>query len=132
MHIEKRKNRNFDFPKYFDDESTRLKFDLSLLNVASLGTTLPAVNVNEVEENYVVEMAAPGLQPNDFIVGLDNDILTIKANPSLSKRSKSHRREHNYRGFIRTLRLPADIKLKSKVEAIYENGILEITIPKAA
>lgn len=134
MRIEKRKNKDFDFPKYFDDEPTRLKYDLSLPNIAPLGTTMPAVNVDELEGGYLVEMVAPGLEPNDFVVGLKNDILSISVNAPVPNRTdrKTRRREHNYRAFKRTLRLPADIQLNSSIEAIYANGILEIMIPKAA
>ena len=134
MQIEKRKNRHFDFPKYFDDEATRLKFDLGLPNGAPLGTTMPAVNVDEMEEGYIVEMAIPGMEPEDFVVDLQNDILTISANAPVSERKgkKTRCREFNYRAFKRTLRLPADIDPKSGIEAHYENGILEILISRAA
>ena len=134
MHIEKRKNKPFDFPKYFDDEATRLKFDLGLPNLAPMGTTLPAINIDEMEEGYIVEMAVPGMQPEDFIVDLKNDILTIKANAPVSKRKgkKTRRREFNYRAFQRTLRLPADIDPRSGIEANYVNGVLEIMISRAA
>lgn len=134
MQIEKRKNRPFDFPKYFDDEATRLKFDRSLPNIAPIGTTLPAANIDETEDGYIVELAVPGLNHKDFIVDLRNDILTIKANAPVSNREgkKTRRREFNYRAFHRTFRLPTDIDPRSGIEANYENGILEIVISRAA
>lgn len=134
MHIEKRKNKHFDFPKYFDDEATRLKFDLGLRNIAFPGMPLPPVNMDEEEGGYVIQLVAPGMKPDDFQVELSNDILTISANMPNSNNSKRRirRREFNYKAFQRTLRLPTNIDSKSGVEAYYENGVLQIIIQKAA
>lgn len=134
MRIEKRENQYFDFPKYFDDEMTRFKFDMSLQNIVPKGMTLPAVNIDELEEGYLIEMAAPGLEPENFEVDLRHDILTITANAPAPKTmgATSRRREHNYQAFKRTVRLPANVLPNPNIEAVYDKGILEIIIPKAA
>lgn len=97
--------------------------------------TAPAVNVIENENDYTVELAAPGLKKEDFNVSIDNDgNLNIKMEQKSDKKDenkKSHylRREFSYSKYEQTLMLPDDVK-KDKVSAKVDNGVLYITLPK--
>ena len=48
-------------------------------NVNNIGVSIPAVNIQETEDNFLVEVAAPGKAKEDFNIELDNDVLTISS-----------------------------------------------------
>ncbi|MCR9101459.1 MAG: Hsp20/alpha crystallin family protein [bacterium] len=91
----------------------------------------PAVNVLEQEDNFVLQVAAPGLQKSDFEIELDKGLLTIKVerNWNAGEGETVKRQEFgNYR-FQRSFRLGKLIDTEN-VEATYEQGILEVNLPK--
>lgn len=95
---------------------------------------LPAVNVKETDDAYLIEMAAPGLVKQDFKVTCDNGLLMIRAEHKADEEKKEDdytRREFNYTRFERTFNLPDDV-LPDKVDARYDNGILMIKMPRKA
>ena len=133
MKIQKKSHGFFNFPKYFDDEIQRSVFDLKLPNGALQGSTLPSVNIFENEDEFLIEMADPGIKKEDFSIELNNDILTVSAETKKRNRlknGKNRRREFNYIKFRRTFRLSANVVNDLPIEAVYEDGILEILIPK--
>lgn len=133
MKIQKKSHGHFNFPKYFDDEMQRSVFDLKLPNGALKGSTLPGVNIFENEDDFLIEMAVPGIKKEDFSIELNNDILTVSAASERRNRLKNGRnkkREFNYIKFRRTFRLSAHVVNDLPIEAVYEDGILEILIPK--
>lgn len=94
--------------------------------------SVPAVNVVENKNEFLIEVAAPGLEKNDFIIDLHNNLLTIsseKENKREEKEEKFMRREFCYSSFKRSFSLPetADV---DKISAVHKNGILHISIPK--
>jgi HSP20 family protein len=93
--------------------------------------TTPAVNIQEKNEAYIVEVAAPGLKKEDFNVNLTNDILTISSEKEIKEEEEERftRREFSYSSFERSFSLPQTTEAE-KIEAKYENGILKIKIPK--
>jgi HSP20 family protein len=93
--------------------------------------TTPAVNIQEKNDAYLVEVAAPGLKKEDFNVNLDNDILTISSEKEAKEGQDDRftRREFSYSSFERSFSLPQTTEAE-KIEAKYENGILKIKIPK--
>ena len=97
--------------------------------------TAPAINVLETEKEYDVELAAPGLDKEDFKVHVDEDNnlhieMEKKAeNKEGSKHGRYLRREFSYEKFQQTLLLPEDAEA-DKIEAKVENGVLTIHIPK--
>ena len=96
------------------------------------GITLPAVNVLDNAEEYIVEMAVPGLKKSDFDINLDNQMLTISAelNEEKENTSKNYtRREFGYSSFKRTFSLPETVKI-DKIEAKYDEGLLRVLLPK--
>ena len=114
-------------------------FDVeSFFNRAWPGTTnasLPAVNVEEDDKNYTVEVVAPGMKKEDFRISIADDTLTISAESKKESTEKGDkqrqfsRREYAYSSFTRSFRLPDNTK-EDSITAGYEDGVLRITIPK--
>jgi HSP20 family protein len=119
---------------FFDDFLNRNWYDWSNRNFSNTNTTLPAVNVKETEEAFAVELAAPGMEKDDFKVEVNNGLLTIsseKQAESKTENAKEHytKQEFSYESFSRSFTLPT-IADSEKIEAKYEKGILLISIPK--
>jgi HSP20 family protein len=103
-------------------------------NVNSIGTSIPAVNIQESDENFLVAVAAPGKAREDFKIELDNDVLTIsseekKENETSEKNGRFTRKEFSYSTFKRAFSLPDTVD-NEKISASYDNGVLEINLPK--
>ena len=127
-----KRNENW-LPSVFDD---MFKTDWlgGTTNVNNIGTRIPAVNIQESDENFIVEVAAPGKSKEDFKIELDNDVLTISAEDKMEKETsekngKYTRREFSYSTFKRAFSLPDTVD-NSKIAANYNNGVLEIALPK--
>jgi len=119
-------------PSFFDDFLTRDLFDFPRVSRKE-GITMPSVNIIENGEYYRVEVAAPGMQKNDFKVELDNNVLTISSefeNKNEKKEENYTRREFNYGSFQRSFTLPEDVVDTDKINAKYNDGVLNIMIPK--
>ncbi len=103
-------------------------------NASAGGTSLPAVNVQETKDEFIIEVAAPGMRKEDFNIRLENNVLAIS-----SEREESHedqenskkfsRREFSYQSFQRTMTLPSGVE-SDKINASYKDGILYVSIPK--
>ena len=99
------------------------------------GTTLPPVNVRETKDDFVVEMAAPGMKKDDFTVELDGNLLTISSEKENEQNegdqgSNYSRREYSYASFSRSFQLPKDVVEEEFIKAEYTDGVLHLTIPK--
>lgn len=124
-----RNNRNgFNtFPSIFDE----------FFNDWAQGSTVkPAsvsVNVIENDNEFKLEVIAPGFKKEDFKLSLENDMLTIAHEHKDEVREKAEnytRREYHFQSFKRSFRLPENSIEASKIEATYESGVLNITLPK--
>lgn len=96
--------------------------------------TMPAVNISETDDQFTVELAAPGLNKNDFKITVDNGYLTIEAtqeqkSDETSSNGQFRRMEFNYRNFKRTFTLPEEVNA-DKIASRYENGVLRLELPK--
>ena len=102
-------------------------------NMPKANATAPAINVLENENEYTVELAAPGLRKEDFDISINNDgDLVIKMEKKNAvKDEKAHylRREFAYSKYEQTLILPDDVN-KDEVGAKMNDGVLNITLPK--
>lgn len=128
--------RNENFPMWanlFNDILNNDWNDLSLRNYSQENTTLPSINIKETENDFVVEMAAPGMEKKDFKVEVDKGVLSISSEIKSEKEEKEAdsytRREFNYQSFCRSFSLPTSAD-SEKICAKYENGILKVHIPK--
>lgn len=91
----------------------------------------PATNVLETTENFKIEVAAPGFDKTDFSVSTEKDVLTIAAKKENTEEANAtlRRKEFSYNEFKRTFQLPETVNADA-IEAIYNNGILSVTLPK--
>jgi len=123
------KNRNL-FPSIMDDF-----FGKDLLPnffESQTGMSIPAVNVIESKDEFKIEVAAPGLNKEDFKVDVDNSILIISSEKEFKneeKDGKFMRQEFSYSSFKRSFTLPDMVEV-DKIKASHKNGILIINIPK--
>ena len=97
--------------------------------------TAPAINVIESEKEYDVELAAPGLDKEDFKVHVDTEgnlhieMEKKSENNEGRRRGRYLRREFSYEKFQQTLLLPDDVEA-DRIEAKVENGVLNVHLPK--
>ncbi|HVV53989.1 MAG TPA: Hsp20/alpha crystallin family protein [Mucilaginibacter sp.] len=95
-------------------------------------TRVPAVNISETEDNYHIELAAPGLKKEDFKLSMEREILTVSVEQSTDHedaRKNYTKREYSYNSFVRSFTLP-DSADDSRIDATYTDGILRIAIAK--
>jgi len=134
MSLIKRNRDSFPtFPALVDDFFGRELFNWGNSNFSPTGTSVPSVNIRENDETFVVELAAPGMQKSDFNIQLDGNTLTISSSKQQEDERKDgnySRREFSYQSFQRSLVLPKDVVNEDGISARYENGLLELTIPK--
>ena len=97
------------------------------------GISTPAVNVKETNDDFMIEVAAPGLDKKDFKVDIDNNMLTISSEKEFKNEEHDEgrymRREFSYTSFSRSFSLPDAVDAE-KIKAQHKDGILMITIPK--
>ena len=94
--------------------------------------TVPAVNVTDNEKNYEIELAVPGMKKEDFNIDLEDDLMTISCNKNEEKcdnKKNYTRQEFCYYNFSRSFNLTDDID-REGIDAKYENGVLNIILPK--
>jgi len=95
-------------------------------------TMNPAVNIIEGDTDFRVEVAAPGLNKEDFKVHVEKNILEISAekkDETVSENKKFLRKEFNYSEFKRTFSLPSSVDADN-IKAGHQNGVLTVEIPK--
>ncbi len=93
----------------------------------------PAIDVVETEDAIVLKAELAGMDPNDINIEVQDNVLTVSGERRFEeevKEDKFYRIERRYGSFSRSLALPPTAD-ETKVEAKYENGLLQITVPKA-
>jgi HSP20 family protein len=122
------------FPTLFDNWFNRDMMDWMNWNYSETNTTVPAVNIQETDNDFRIEVAVPGMEKNDFKVRLDQDVLTIsserKSERTDEKKGVYSRKEFSYQSFQRSFNLPQHFVDGDKIEAKYDKGILHLTVPK--
>ena len=112
--------------RLFDDAFTRPIF-------SNGGSTSPAIDLYQTDDEVVVKAALPGFGPDDVQISATNDALTLRGQFQLEnghKEATYHIREHRYGSFERSIALPIDVQ-SDKAQAEFQNGMLTITLPKA-
>ena len=124
-----RNNRNV--PNLLDDF-----FGKSLWNDVlekSGWSSSPSANVHERKDEFEIEVAAPGLEKNDFHIDLKDNVLTISSEKKEEKEEKEDNKvvfcEFNYSSFSRSFRVPEGVDT-NKIKASHKNGVLKIMLPK--
>ncbi|MBQ6652441.1 MAG: Hsp20/alpha crystallin family protein [Prevotella sp.] len=120
--------RNSWLPEVFNDF-------FNTVSMPKANATAPAINVKETADEYIVELAAPGMTKDDFDVHINADgDLTIKMESKHEKSEedkKAHylRREFAYSKYEQTLILPDDVN-RDNIAARVAEGVLTVDLPK--
>lgn len=94
----------------------------------------PAVDIRENGDAYVVSAELPGLGKDDVAITIENNVLKLSGERRFEQEAKEeeyHRVERAYGSFTRAFSLPTRVD-PERVEASFQDGILTITVPKAA
>jgi HSP20 family protein len=95
---------------------------------------VPAMDIRERENEYVVRTDLPGVKKDDIQITLENGMLTITAETRSEKEEKEDgqvlRQERRYGKYVRSLRLGSQVD-GNKLKAGYKDGVLELVLPKA-
>lgn len=117
------------FDRFFDGDM----FDWSNRNFSNTNTTIPSVNIKENTDAFMVEVAAPGFEKDDFKIELNLNTLSISSEKKVENETREGevftKREFSYQSFSRSFTLP-QIADGDRIEANYQNGILTVLIPK--
>lgn len=119
-------------PFLFDDFFSKPWNDWFNGGLSSRMMNVPAVNISERKDDFLVTMAAPGLKKEDFKIDLEGTILTIsseKEKESKEEDEKFSRKEYSYSSFERSFTLPDEVN-KDKIDAHYQDGVLKLVLPK--
>lgn len=133
MSIVKRENYWPSFPSLIDGLLSRDWMDWTHSNYSMTNTTLPAVNIKETENDFLIEVAAPGMNKKDFKINLENNLMTISSERKSEKKDEEDgykRREFSYQSFQRSFTIDETLVDGDKISARYAEGILFITLPK--
>jgi HSP20 family protein len=121
----------FTAPSIFTDFFNDGFFDNELMNLP-LTRWVPNANIRENSGEYIIELAAPGMEKDEFKVEAQEDLIVIegKHDEEAEERDEAyHRKEFKTTSFKRSFRLPQSV-IADKVDAKYAHGILKLTLPK--
>jgi HSP20 family protein len=96
-------------------------------------TWTPAVDIYETADTIVMKAELPGVAREDIQIQIDGSTLTLKGERRFAKdvQEESYLRiERAYGSFHRSFTLPATVQ-PEKVRALFKDGVLELTLPKA-
>jgi len=119
----------------------RLRHDMDRLFESTIpgrtrqrSSKFPAINVwTSQDDGIIVTAELPGVRPDEIDISLTVDTLVLSGNRSMEgieEGAQYHRRERTHGEFSRSFQLPCPVN-KDKVEAKLEQGILQITLPRA-
>lgn len=104
-----------------------------LLNTPSTEVAfIPAVDVHEEKERFVVQADLPGVKPDDIEVTAEKGILTLRGERKAGTRENGEgyeRLERAYGSFTRRFALPENVQADA-IKAKFNHGVLEVSIPK--
>ena len=128
------KNDYPSFPSFLDNFFEGNLMDWNTGNFAGTNSTLPAVNVKENDNEFNIDVAAPGMNKKDFKVNYNNGRLIISSEKEYKNEEKEGekitRREFSYQSFQRSFAVPENVVDADKISANYKEGILHVTLPK--
>jgi HSP20 family protein len=98
------------------------------------GKSSVPVNIKETEQDFVLELFAPGLVKDDFKINLENNLLTISAEYKAQTENSTEKtitKEYRFQSFSRSFNLDEKIDA-TRISAKYLNGVLTLNLPKKA
>jgi HSP20 family protein len=116
------------FPSLIDDF---IKNDWNL-KVPSSSVTVPAVNIKELNSQFEIELAAPGMKKDNFEIEVEDGVLSISSTQEeeqVNEKGKFTRREFSYSSFRRSFSLPDSVD-PTNIDATYKEGVLLVLLPK--
>lgn len=113
--------RMFDSPAGRDDDASLMR-----------GSWIPPVDVSEEGDHLILKAELPGMNEDDIEIEFENGLLTLKGERAFESEKNDrnyHRIERSYGKFVRSFNLPRSVDAEG-IQAAYENGVLEVKIPK--
>lgn len=95
-------------------------------------TFVPSCDIEETDSEYILSFDVPGVKKEDIRVEAQDDQLIVSGERQDERKSKEGRtyyRESSYGAFERRMSLPPNVD-SDKIEANFENGVLNVVIPK--
>jgi len=100
---------------------------------SSISSTTPAVNIIELDTQFLIELAAPGNKKEDFEIEIEDGILSISSSSNkeynTSEKERFTRHEFSYNSFRRSFTIPESVDVSS-IKATYNKGVLLIKLLK--
>jgi len=127
--------RDFDevFDRIFNAPLAFPSLTFEPIRKAMEGTWMPAIDLTETEKEFILRAEVPGVPKENLDVHLEGEVLTLTGHRETKTTEKDENmlwEEREAGKFIRTLRLPKAVEA-NKVEAVYNDGILTVHVPKA-
>lgn len=113
------------FDSFFERNLRRFKF-------FEEDELIPLVDMSETDNDLILKVELPGIDPADINVSLSDGILTIKGMKKKGKDEETetyHILERSFGTFSRQIDLPKKVDF-NKVNASYKNGVLKIYLSK--
>jgi len=111
----------------------RLFAGLPTVFESGVAPTYPAMNVWTNDEGAIVTAELPGVKPEDLDISVAEDTLTLTGSREPEEVGEGvtyHRRERGFGRFSRVFQLPFQVE-SDQVEAVFEKGVLQISLPRA-
>jgi len=92
----------------------------------------PRADISGTDAGFCITVEVPGIKHEEVKIDINNHVLSIRGENKLEKEEKGkkfHRIERCYGKFNRSFTLPENVN-EDKVEAVFKDGILTLTIPK--
>lgn len=120
-----------NFDRLFGDFFAPVRFGRANEELANTGF-MPAVDIQETDEDYIVKAELAGLTKDDVDVTLENSVLTLSGQREFEGKSEEnnyHRIERSYGSFSRSFTLPHEVDAEG-VKASFQDGVLTVSVPK--
>jgi len=101
-------------------------------DVAERQAWMPSVDVVEAQDGIKLKVELAGMKPDDIKLEVDDNVLTVSGERRFEdevREDKYYRIERRYGSFTRSIALPQNVAT-DRIDAAYENGVLEVTLPK--
>ncbi len=114
-------------------EVGRLLSRVGVGDVAERQSWTPSIDVIETEDSIKLKAELAGMDPSDISIEVQDNVLTVSGERRFQeevKEDKYYRIERRYGSFSRSIALPQTVN-EDGIVAKYENGVLEVSVPKA-
>ncbi len=133
------RRRKYGFPTYLNDIERMQRQMGDLLSAffpntaPAVAADFPAINVWTGPEGAIVTAELPGMKADDIDISVVGETVTLSGSRKPAEAGDDvtyHRQERGYGQFTRTFELPFSVEA-DKVDALFENGILQVSLPRA-